>query len=86
LAYTYAPEASSRWHAYLAAYQIIPDQELLRVEEVALQQTVQEIISRPGARAICESCGEEIINERELIVDERVLCRTCAAGGYYHTL
>lgn len=86
LAYTYAPEASSRWHAYLAAYQIIPDQELLRVEEVVLEQTVQEIISRPGARAICESCGEEIINEREVVVDERVLCRTCAAGGYYHTL
>lgn len=86
LAYAYAPEAPSRWHAYLAAYQIIPDQELLRIEEVALEQKVEELISRPDARAVCERCGEEIINEREVIEDERVLCRTCASGGYYHTL
>lgn len=85
LAPAYAPEAPSRWHAYLAAYQIIPDQELLRVKEVVLTQTIEEIVSRPGARAVCDSCGEEIINEREVIVEGRVLCLTCASGGYYQT-
>lgn len=86
LAHTYAPEAPSRWHAYLAAYQVIPDEALLNVAEVALTQTIEEIISRPGARAICIICGEEVINEREIIVNGHTLCRTCAGDTYYHVL
>lgn len=86
LARDYAPEAPSHWHAYLSAYQIIPDQELLHVQEVALMQTVEEIVSRPGARAVCANCGEEVINEREVIVNGSALCRTCAGDTYYRLL
>jgi len=42
-----------------------------------------KIISRAGVRVNCEQCGEEIINERELILNGRVLCRACGWGGYY---
>ena len=83
LAHAYAPGAQSRWHAYLEAYQVIPDEELLTVAEVALVQTIEEIISKPSARAMCAICGEEIINERERIVDGRALCRNCAGDRYY---
>ena len=80
LAQIYAPEARSRWHAYLEAYQHIPDEELIVMRRVTLTQTIEEILSKPNARAICESCGEEIINEREVVRDGRTLCRHCAAG------
>lgn len=86
LAKQYAPEARSRWHSYLHAYQLIPDQELLKVEEVALTQSIDEIISKPGARAVCANCGEEIINEREVVVDGQALCRSCSGDAYYKTL
>lgn len=86
LAGQYAPEARSRWHSYLYGYKLIPDQELLSVEEVALTQSVEEIISRPGARAICTRCGEEIINEREVIVGDQALCRSCNGDAYYIAL
>lgn len=86
LAHKYAPEARSRWHAYLAAYYVIPDEELLNVSAVALTQTIEEIISRPGVRANCSICGEEIINEREIVVDGRPLCRPCAGETYYDVL
>ena len=86
LAYDYAPDASSRWHAYLQAYYLIPDEELLQVEEVALLQSIKEILSRPGARAVCQCCGEEIINEREVLTGSGILCRSCAGDGYYRAL
>lgn len=86
LARQYAPDARSRWHAYLQAYHVIPDDDLLDVAEVALLQTLEEILSKPGARATCAACGEEIINEREVLAGGRTLCRACAGDAYYRAL
>lgn len=83
LAQDVAEEAQSRWHAYLAAYQHIPDDQLLRAERVTLTQSVAEIISRPEARVLCANCGEEVRNEREVVKNGRLLCRPCAGESYY---
>lgn len=79
----YAPNASDRWHAQLEAYQIMPAEELLRAEPVLLTVSLQTIISRHGLRVVCAECGEDIINEREVRVNGRVLCRACAGDSYY---
>jgi formylmethanofuran dehydrogenase subunit E len=78
-----APDARSRWHAYLEAYQIIPDEELLHVQPVELTQSLAEILSRPNLRTNCDQCGEEVMNEREVVVDGRSLCLPCAGNNYY---
>lgn len=83
LASQYAPTAPDRWHAYLAAYQVIPDDELFAVRRVQLRTPVAEIVSGPGYRAHCTACGEEIINQREVLVDGEPYCRACAGAGYY---
>ncbi len=82
----YAPNARSRWHAYLEGYQIMPDDVLLEWQPVQLTTPISEIISRPGVRALCDVCGEEIINEREVVENGRTLCRACAGQSYYHPL
>jgi formylmethanofuran dehydrogenase subunit E len=79
----YAPEATNRWQAMLLGYQWMPTPELLVAQQVELLTPVGEIISRAGQRTPCERCGEEIINHREVVVDGRTLCRSCALGGYY---
>ncbi len=73
----------SRWHAYLEAYQIMPNDALFTVQEVTLSFTVKEMLSRPGWRATCDECGEEIINEREIQREGRTLCKVCAGDRYY---
>ena len=83
LAFTYAPEATNRWQAMLLGYQRMPVDELLIAQRVELVTPLGEIISHAGHRASCDRCGEEIINEREVLVSGETLCRTCAAGGYY---
>ncbi len=85
LAEIYVPQAKSRWHAYLEAYQIIPDDELLHVQEVTLTKSISAIISRPGVRTTCTTCGEEVMNERELAVNGRVLCQPCANQTAYYS-
>ena len=83
LARFYTPDAKSRWHSYLEAYQIMPDEELLEVLPVQLAQPLEKIISRPRARVNCAQCGEEVMNEREVEVNGRLLCKHCAEMGYY---
>lgn len=79
----YAPDASSRWHCQLEAYQVMPDDILFDVQDVELTVSMEAIISRPGRRVTCECCGEEIINERETVRDGEVLCQCCAGDAYY---
>ena len=79
----YAPDESSHYFAQLQAYQIMPNEELLTVQEVTLTTPVDELVSRPGIRVNCDVCGEEIINERELVQDGSTLCCACAGNGYY---
>jgi formylmethanofuran dehydrogenase subunit E len=80
---TYASDERSRWHMYLAAYEVMPTAELLLVQDVALALDLAAIISRPGVRVNCAVCGEEIINEREVRHDADILCRSCAGERYY---
>ena len=78
----YAPDEPRHYFAQLHGYQIMPDAELLRIQDVALNPTLEELISKPLARVTCDYCGEEIINEREVVRDGITLCRTCANEGY----
>lgn len=78
----HAPEEKRHYFAQLQAYQSMPDDELMTVQEVELNFDVRDIVSRAGRRVNCAKCGEEIINERERIVDGNVYCKPCAEGGY----
>ena len=79
---SYAPSAPNRWRAQLDAYQIMPTAELFSASEVELLIDLEALISRPGVRINCGNCGEEILNQRELVRGSKVLCRSCAEGGY----
>jgi len=82
-ALAYAPDAPDRWHAQLAAYQIMPAAELFVAQAVTLTVSLKQIISQHGHRVVCERCGEDVINEREVRVEGETLCRACAQGAYY---
>ena len=82
-AFGYAPDAKRRTLAQLKGYQVMPDEELFIYQRVELQVPPEQIISHPNARAHCAVCGEEVINQREVVVNKKVMCQTCAGGGYY---
>ncbi len=77
------PEESRHYFAQMAAYRILPDAQMLSITEVELATPVERVISRPGVRANCSLCGEEIMNEREIERNGMLLCRACAGSSYY---
>ncbi len=82
-ALAYAPAAGNHWKAQLLGYQRMPAQELLTVQSVRLRQPLEAIVSRPGTRVTCQTCGEEVINDRQVVHEGSVLCRACLRGAYY---
>jgi formylmethanofuran dehydrogenase subunit E len=85
-AHDYAAAAGNRWQAMLHGYQRMPVTELLVAQPVQLVRTVAEIVSHAGRRVNCAHCGEEIVNEREIVQDGEILCRACAGNAYYRCL
>lgn len=79
----FAFEESRHYFAQMQAYQSMPDEEMLTVQEVVLNTPIEQIVSRPGIRVNCDICGEEIMNEREIRQNGLTLCFPCAHGGYY---
>jgi formylmethanofuran dehydrogenase subunit E len=82
----YAPAEKRHYFAQMQAYQIMPDDDLLMVDEVTLNVPISEIISHSGIRVNCVRCGEEIMNERNVMIDGKPHCRSCTQGGYYRTV
>jgi len=83
LAWEYALSARNKWEAQLIGYQHIPDELLLQWQSVELTVSVKQIVGQAGTRVSCEICGEEIINQRELIREGTILCKSCAGKSYF---
>ena len=77
-AWIYAPDEKRKYFAMLEGYKVMPTNELMTFQEVELIEPIESIISRAGVRANCHYCGEEIINEREVLLEGTLLCRACA--------
>jgi formylmethanofuran dehydrogenase subunit E len=82
-AFHYAPMVTVRYEAQLQGYTAMPDASLFSWRGVRLRPSLAALLSQPDARTSCEECGEEIINERQVLHDGRVLCRSCAGAGYF---
>jgi len=83
LAWDYAPSARNPWEAQLIGYQHIPNALLLHWQPIELTTPIKQIIGQPGKRVACAICGEEIINQREVVRRGTVLCKSCAGESYF---
>lgn len=78
----FVPDEPRHYFAQMQAYQSMPDSEMFSMVEVSMVVPVDQIVSRPGVRVTCELCGEEILNERDVMKNGMILCRPCAGSGY----
>jgi formylmethanofuran dehydrogenase subunit E len=79
----WAPGETRHYFAQLSGYQVMPDEALFSITPVILSVPVADLISRAGVRTNCVVCGEEIINEREIVVNGRAYCQACWGHSYY---
>jgi formylmethanofuran dehydrogenase subunit E len=79
----YAPGATSRWQAQRDGYARVPDADLLHSAAVRLSHQLQRELLEPwDTRVVCQQCGEEVFQGRQVHVGRLTLCRGCAGDGY----
>lgn len=76
----WAPGESDPRRAQAAAYRVMPEELLLRLQPVAVHPGW---LDRRRVRAACEGCGEGVNYERGVRVRGRLLCRPCSGDSYY---
>lgn len=79
----YAPPDLDKHKAELAAYQSMPDEELMSVQWASLVLDEFDLPGPPRRRVPCARCGEDINDGREVTRNGETLCRACAGGAYY---
>ena len=82
-ALAFAPAAPSRWHAQCAGYGVMPVDRLLQVVPVVLAAPLAAVLGEEDSRVRCSRCCEEVIDQREVVVDGQPVCRGCTAPSYY---
>jgi formylmethanofuran dehydrogenase subunit E len=82
----YAPPGLDKYDAQREAYKVMPEHELLVVQEVAVDLRAEDRPGPPISQVLCDRCGEGINDCREVRRDGQVLCAACAGQGYYRVL
>ena len=80
LAQDWAPGEADPRRAQVAAYGVMPEPLLLRLEPVRVRPGW---LDRRRVRVACAACGEGINYEREVATGGQALCRACAGERYY---
>jgi formylmethanofuran dehydrogenase subunit E len=79
----YCSEIADKYARQLEAYKIMPEDELFRVESVALTLPPEDLPGRPLKRVQCEICADWVQDCRDELSEGKVVCRNCARGRYY---
>ncbi len=69
--------------AFFAGYE---DERILTVQNVRVDIPPDDLPGAPSNSAVCECCGERVVNGRAVVSEGRTLCRPCAEGNAYYTV
>jgi formylmethanofuran dehydrogenase subunit E len=70
----------------LAFWEKYADEDVFRCREVKIELPAGELPGPPISVKVCQDCGEDVLDCREVVKNGRVLCRACAEGAYYRPL
>ena len=80
------PEIESKNQQQMLAYREMSEDDLFTKQWVKVELPAEEFPGYKGERIVCDECGEGVNFRREVVHDERVLCRACAGERYYGIL
>lgn len=67
----------------VAFYNGVKDEEMFSVQKVRVDFKPEDLPGKPLDAIICPSCGEEVIDGRQVIKKGVAVCKACAFGSYY---
>jgi formylmethanofuran dehydrogenase subunit E len=80
------PEIPEKNKQQIAAYREMADDDLFEASSVRVAIGPEDFPGYKAPRVVCQQCGEGINFKREVLVDSRTLCRSCAGERYYEHL
>jgi formylmethanofuran dehydrogenase subunit E len=86
LAKKYCPEIKEKYKQQLAAYRVMPEDELFVVQDVVVHIPDRDMPGRPLKRVQCQRCHEWVQDGRDRERDGQVLCPNCADGAYFEVI
>ena len=86
LAAKYCPEIENKYQRQLAAYKVMPMDELFTIQAVRANIPECDMPGRPIRRVQCEECGDWVQDCRDVQHDGKTLCRACAGQRYWTPL
>lgn len=70
----------------IAFWESIPDEEIFKLENVQVEIKPEDLPGRPLRQAVCNCCGETVLDGRELVRNGKNFCYSCANTPYYRVL
>jgi len=64
----------------------IPEPEILKIERVRIAIPKDDMPGSSPRKEKCSVCGELIMNNRQMTVNGKILCRNCGTSSYYTVL
>jgi formylmethanofuran dehydrogenase subunit E len=64
----------------------ISDSELVTLQEVTVNIPETDLPGMPTQKTVCATCGETVMDGREIVKAKKTLCRACANGSYYQAV
>ena len=77
------PEPDEDINEYFGRYS---DEELFNVRKVKVDLKPEDLPGKPLTKAVCEVCGETILDNRHVVKNGKILCKACAGQSYYSYL
>lgn len=83
LAQVYAPGIEGKSAQQLAAYKLMPDSVLFRVQAVRAKLNDYDMPGPTRSKIICSRCGQVVRDHREVMIDNVPVCRPCTKDVYF---
>jgi formylmethanofuran dehydrogenase subunit E len=86
LSTSYCPEIPDKYQRQLAAYKVMPLEELFCFQTVRVDLRDCDMPGRPLRRVQCDQCGDWVQDCREVEREGKRLCRACNGERYYQVV
>ena len=86
LAAQYAPDILDKRQQQLEGYKQMPADEMFVIQAVKVDIPIHDMPGPTRFKAVCKQCQAVVRDKKEVFLNGRILCHTCATGGYYTVL
>jgi formylmethanofuran dehydrogenase subunit E len=86
LAASKAPQIRDRHRQQLEAYKTMACEDLFDIQAVKVDVDACDMPGPTKFKAVCQKCGQVVRDKREVMKNNRILCRPCALGTYFTPL